>query len=289
VKHRADSGAIIFTICGILSAFLPVRNPPNWKNVMAFRPADFLPAIIAAKDAGLTIGAIQKTLIGESRAKDRKAEVEEKLVSLVREGTIWGPLTYKRTKYYFAAGQGPSIETASRAVADLVLRSSAKLLSKSDLKKKITGMNGRFFDDGIKHAVASRTIVALACGKAKYYLHRDVAADYFDFEVPTTTLPHEVPPTHHKPTLAFEDMLPVYRRLKAEQGGFSAVKIFDLMKALNKPKDVLHHLLVEEARAGRVTIHPTTSVELSAEVLAASIRLTGFPEPFVSVVVKNES
>jgi hypothetical protein len=30
------------------------------------------------------------------------------------------------------------------------------------------------------------------------------------------------------PALRFEDLLPIYRRLKAEQGGFSAVKIFDL-------------------------------------------------------------
>jgi hypothetical protein len=60
------------------------------------------------------------------------------------------------------------------------------------------------------------------------------------------------------------------------------------MKALGRPKEVLHHLLVEEANAGRVTIHPTTSVELPAEVIDAGIRLPGFTEPFITVVIKDD-
>ena len=95
-------------------------------------------------------------------------------------------------------------------------------------------------------------------------------------------------PDAPEPRLTLENLLPAYRRLKAGQGGFSAVKIFDLMKALDGSKEDLHRLLVEEAKAGRVTIHPTTSVELPAEVIDAGIRLPGFSEPFVTVVVKNE-
>jgi hypothetical protein len=45
---------------------------------------------------------------------------------------------------------------------------------------------------------------------------------------------------------------------------------------------------LEEAKAGRITIHPTTSVDLPREVVDAGIRLAGFPEPFVTVVVKSE-
>ena len=155
----------------------------------------------------------------------------------------------------------------------------------------MTGLNRLFFADGIKHAVARRIIVELACGSSKYYLHRDVAAEYFDFKAaasPDERVPLE-PLTPVEPKLAFDDLLPVYRRLKAEQGGFSAVKIFDLMKALGQPKEVLHRLLLDEAKAGRVTIHPTTSVELPAEVIDAGIRLPGYAEPFVTFVVKNES
>ena len=79
-----------------------------------------------------------------------------------------------------------------------------------------------------------------------------------------------------------EDLLPVYRRLKAEQGGFSAVKIFDLMKALNLPKSDLHRLLIEEAKAGQ-NYDPSHHLgRARAEVVDAGIRLPGFTEPFVT-------
>jgi hypothetical protein len=259
---------------------------------MASRLDDLLLAIIHANDAGLTIGAIRAKVIGKSnaRVKDREAELREKLASLVRDGAIWGPLKHGRTQYYFAAGRGPSIETASRAMVRLVFQSGVKLLSRAGLEKKMTGMNRRFFADGIKHAVASRAILELACGASKYYFHREVATEYFGFETapPGEAVTPPEPNTTHKRIFAFEDLLPVYRRLKAEQGGFSAVKISDLMKAVNQPKEVLHRLLIEEAKAGRVTIHPTTSVELPPEVIDAGIRLAGFAEPFVTVVVKND-
>jgi hypothetical protein len=251
---------------------------------------DLLPTLIAANEAGLTIGAMRTKFIGASKAKakSREAELEESLASLVRGGAIWGPLKYARTIYYFAAGHGPSIETASKAIQRLVLKSGVKLLSKPSLKKKVTGMHGQFFADGIKHAVASRAIVEFACGSSKYYVHRDVAAEYFGFE-PDSTAADASPEASAKkePKLVFEDLLPVYHRLKAEQGGFSAVKIFDLMQALDRPKEDLHRLLVEETKAERVTLHHTSSVELPPEVIDAGIRLPGFAEPFVTVVVKD--
>ena len=259
---------------------------------MASKLDNLLPAIINANDAGLTFGAIRAKFIGKAgaKAKDRESELREKLAGLVREGAIWGPLKHRGGQYYFAAGRGPSIETASAVVVRLALQSGAKLLSRAGLEKKVTGMNRRFFADAVKHAVASRAIVELACGKSKYYLHRDVAAEHFGFEA--TTSPDAMPPPAltraTRPALAFEDLLPVYRRLKAEQGGFSAVKIFDLMKALKRPKEDLHRLLVEEAKAGRLTIHHTTSVDLPPEVIDAGIRLPGFAEPFVTVVVKSD-
>jgi hypothetical protein len=173
----------------------------------------------------------------------------------------------------------------------LAHQSGAKLLSMPGLEKKVTGLNRRFFPDAIKHAVSSRAIMELTCGTSKYYLHRDVAAELFDFEQATAAADTIASPrwaTASVPALDFEDLLPVYRRLKAEQGGFSAVKIFDLMKALNVTKEALHRLLVEEARAGRITIHHTTSVELPPEVIDAGIRLPGYAEPFITVVVKND-
>jgi hypothetical protein len=85
------------------------------KNPMASKLDTLLQAIIQANDAGLTVGAIRAKFIGKSstNAKDREAEVREKLALLVREDAIWGPVKHGVGRYYFATGRGPSIETAS--------------------------------------------------------------------------------------------------------------------------------------------------------------------------------
>lgn len=257
---------------------------------MALKLDEILPTVIDAGDAGLTFGKITEKFAGKSKPRERVAAVREKLTALARDGAIWGPLKFGRSQRYFAAGRGPSIETASEAIIGLIARSGVKLLSKPGLDGKVIGMNKRFFDDGLKHAVSSQAILEVSCGSSKYYLHRDVAADYFGFETTSPEPPQPRPPepVPTVPSLTFESLLPAYRRLKSEQGGFSAVKIFDLMQALDGSKEDLHRLLVEEARAGRVTIHPTTSVDLPKQVIDAGIRLPGFPEPFITVVVKNE-
>lgn len=257
---------------------------------------DLLPSIVNAGDSGLSIGKITEKFVGKSKAKvkERSAELHEKLAKLVREGTVSGPLKFGRSQFYFATGHGPSIETASAVIVAVVFRSGVKLLSKAALKGKVTGINGRFFADGLKYAISSQAILELSCGKPKYYLHRDVAIDYFGFATApsdkTTNLQQadsiETSPT--PPRLTLENLLPAYRRLKAEQGGFSAVKIYDLIRALSGSKEDVHRLLIEETKAGRITIHPTTSVDLPKEIIDAGIRLPGFPEPFVTVVVKGE-
>ena len=70
---------------------------------MASKLDNLLPAILGANDAGLTVGAIRAKFIGKSnaKAKDREAELRERLASLVREGAIWGPLKHGVAQYYF--------------------------------------------------------------------------------------------------------------------------------------------------------------------------------------------
>lgn len=109
---------------------------------------DLLSAIIAANDAGLTIAAIQAKFVGKSMAKCSEAELKEKLASLGQENKIRGPFKFGRSQYYFAAGYGPSIETASKAVEHLILKSGRKLLSKPNLEKKVTGKDKPFFPMG---------------------------------------------------------------------------------------------------------------------------------------------
>ena len=255
---------------------------------------ELLTAIVDAGDSGLSIGKITQKFAGKSKTKERSALLREKLAALVHDGAIRGPLKHGATQYYFAIGQGPSIDTASEAIVALVSRSGVKLLSKAGLEKKVIGMNWRFFADGLKLATASQAILELSCGSSKYYLHRQAAVDYFGFVTTSldgTIAPSEASPAYTPPaerSLTLETLLPAYRRLKTEQGGFSAVKIYDLMQALNGTKEDLHRLLIEEAKAGRITIHPTTSVDLPKKVIDAGIRLPGFPEPFITVVVKGE-
>ncbi|RAI39836.1 hypothetical protein [Rhodoplanes roseus] len=262
---------------------------------MASKLDDLLPAIVNAGDAGLTVAKIKTKFIGKSTSPDRDKALADTLAALVRDGEIWGPVKHSRTQYYFATGRGPSIESASAIVVRLVLQSGTKLLSRPGLEKKVTGMHRRFFPDAIKHAVAGQAIVELSFGTSKCYLHRDVAADRFGFDtadVAEAPAPVRPDAAQHAATgaaaLGFDAVLPAYRRLKAEQGGFSAVKILDLQTALGAPREALHALLLAEAKAGRVSIHPTTSVELPAAVIEAGIRLPGFSEPFVTVVVKDD-
>jgi ABC transporter substrate binding protein len=108
---------------------------------MASKLDNLLQAIIRANDAGLTVGAITAKFVGKSsaKAKDREAELREKLVSLVQEGAIWGPVKHGVAQYYFATGRGPSIETASALVGRLVLQSGAKLLSRPGLQSSVAG------------------------------------------------------------------------------------------------------------------------------------------------------
>jgi len=250
---------------------------------------DLLPALIDAGDSGLGIGKIKEKFLGKpkAKAKEREGELTAKLSALVRRGVIRGPLKHGGTKYYFASGCGPSIDMASGMIVTLAQRSGVKLLSKAGLEKKVVGMNKRFFADGLKHSVSSQRIVELSCGSSKYYLHRDVASEYFGF----ATASGETGRLQERPvpaSLALEDILPAYRRLKAENGGFSAVNIYDLQQALHVPKEQLHRLLTEEARGHRVSIHHTTSVDLPPEVVDGGIRLPGVAEPFITVVVKGE-
>jgi len=88
--------------------------------------------------------------------------------------------------------------------------------------------------------------------------------------------------------LTFAELATAYRRLKADQGGFTAVKIYDVVKALDAKMDQVHELIAREAKAGRVTLHPSDSVNLTREEMDAALRLPGHAEPFVTVAVSED-
>lgn len=215
--------------------------------------------------------------------------LDQAIKHALKTGDILSETTEKgktRTTWYFAPERRPSVGTVSAAIAAWALQAGTTLLSKAALKKKLTELEVPFLDAAIQHNLKAQVLEELTCGTAKnqdaikYYLHRDIAARDFGTLAPTPR------PAQRPKDLAFEDLLPVYRRLKSEQRGLSTVKIFDLLKELQVPKDLLHRVLIAAAREGRATIHHSTSAELPQEVMDAGIRLEGFSEPFITVVVK---
>lgn len=270
-------------ILGRRLAVRPAPRPPRNQSLPASLDA-LLPAVRQAGDAGLTLSAIRTRFRVRPGARASEAQLQAKLSALVAEDAIWGPFRHCGSQYYFAVGRGPSVESASAALRRIVRGGGTRLISRTGLEERLTGKERRFFAAAIQHAVATRELIELGCGSSKYYLHREVVAAYFGFEAVRAQVQREGPPR----MVTFEELLPVYERLRAEQSGFSAVRILDLMKALNLPKEVLHPFLIEEARSGRIAIHHITSVELPAEVLEAGIRLPGFAEPFVTVTFKHD-
>jgi hypothetical protein len=250
---------------------------------MAWTLDEVLPAIVNAGDNGLT-----RARITERLAKRHRHELSQALKALIAAGEVWGPVKFGRSEYYFASGRGPSAKTTGDIVGRLASKAGTRLLSSSALEKKVTGMDALFLAQGVHHAVAAKVILQLACGNATYYLHRHVAERHFSSadDAPETAKAAAAGPKTGR-ELTMEAVRPTLLRLTAEQGGLKIIKIYDLLKSLNVPKEDLHHFLIKEAEAGRVTIHPTTSAKLKPEVIEAGITLPGYSEPFVTVAIKD--
>jgi hypothetical protein len=241
--------------------------------------AEVVPLIQRAGDSGITLTEMKERLLGDAKP----AKLTGRLKALVNEGVIHGPVKYapppKKTKedFYFAAGRGPSAARASVQIVRIVKDADSTLPSEKSLKAAI-GIDGAFFEPAIAIAVKNREVLVLTCGKERFYLHRDVAVKHFGLAQGTD-----------RDELTFEEFLQAYRRLKDEQDGISAVKIFDLLRVLEVPKEVLHKLIRKEsAPGGRVSIHHSTAVVLPKEVIDAGIRMERETEAFVTVVVKRD-
>jgi hypothetical protein len=245
---------------------------------MSWALDDILPRIVNAGDAGLTVGRMTKELAAPHRSK-----LAETLKSHLNAKEIRGPVKHGNSQYYFAAERGPSADVTGRVVSKLAREAQMKLLSQAKLKEKVTGLNGKFLADGIKHAVAKKEIIELTCGTSKYYLHREVAQKFIALSEGALADSSKLSGTE----LTMQAVRPVYQRLKAQQGGLGTIDICDLMKALGVPRDALHEFLMKEMKAGRLTIHPTTTVHLRPEVIDAGVRIDGHPEPFVTVALKG--
>jgi PEGA domain len=81
-----------------------------------------------------------------------------------------------------------------------------------------------------------------------------------------------------------------YDRLKARQGGLSAVSIGQLGKESGVPIERLQQFLLSEARQDRVDLHPTTLLwdHLSAADKAGATPVSGRSEPAITVTIREK-
>src|SRR5262249_2248778 len=122
-----------------------------------------------------------------------------------------------------------------------------------------------------------------------FYVHRDIVLEQLRLTDALGGAPSHAAPSQssQRTVLSLDHVRPAYERLKTEQGGIGAVKIYDLMTRLEASKQDLHQLLIEEAKNGRVSLHRASTAKFPQEVIDAGIQLEGQPEPLVTVVLKE--
>jgi hypothetical protein len=246
-------------------------------------PSKLVDALVAARHKGLTVSALEKKLPAAHR--DRAAIIVGELKAA---GRIRGPFKSGRSQYYFASDFAPNRTAAEGLIEKLLRDAGLRLATRNELGNKVKGLLQVFFRDALASLKSEARIVELKRGQSTFYVHRESLLGQLrlaggrDAIEPADADTRAV---HAMVTLA--DVRPIYDRLKAEQGGISAVKIYDIMCRLSATREDLHRLLLEEERNGHVSLHRASTAGYPREVTEAGIRLPGQPEPLVTVIVKG--
>jgi hypothetical protein len=231
-------------------------------------------ALERAGSRGLTTTDLKK--VGSASAQLKK---------LKADGSIRGPLPIGRSKRYFVAEQAPTREQVEARIERRLRDAELKLTSFSDLEALARFAPKAFFKDALSALKANGRIIELRGPmKSKLYLHCEPLLEQLRPERDLKKSPSSEKPNH---SISLERIRPVYEALKAQQGGISAVTIFDVLKGIGGSKEELHRLLLDEAKRGRVTLHPASTVNFSREITEAGIKLEGQPYPFVTVVLRS--
>jgi len=241
--------------------------------------------LTTAGPKGRTRSALEKKIPKQIQSRSAAILRELRLAGVVR-----GPFK-NRSDYYFAAQFTPTLEEAEVLIENVLREAGAKLTTRSNLGKKVTGFLKTFFDDALASLKAEAKIVELKSGQStKFYVHREALLEQLrlsdDSETGSGTRPIQPFPTR---SVTLEKIRPIYEQLKAEQGGISAVKIYDIMTRLGAAKEDLHRLLLHEAKSSRVSLHRASTAKFPPEVIAAGIQVEGQSEPLVTVVFREES
>jgi len=241
--------------------------------------------LTAAGAKGRTRSALERKI--PKRIQSRSASI---LRDLRSAGAARGPFK-NRSDYYFAPQFAPTRERAELLIETFLREAGAKLTTRSNLGKKVTGFLKSFFDDAMASLKAEAKVVELKGGQnTRFYVHREALLEQLRLTDDSETGSGPASSIGPFPTgaVTLEKIRPVYEKLKTEQGGISTVKIYDIMTRLGAAKDDLHRLLLDEAKSGRVSLHRASTAKFPPEVIAAGIQVEGQPEPLVTVVFKEE-
>jgi hypothetical protein len=258
------------------------------KELMAWSEEDIVRALARAGGKGLTAAALAKA-ISASAANNQLSSAIAKLRS---RGAIRGPFRMGRFSLYFEAKSAPTREHLESRIEDLLQRAGTRVTTRSDLDKGMKGVVQSLYEDAITSLKAEGKIVELRNARRRpLYVHREAIIDQLRVESGGDGDRGRSSPTQSSEpaSISLDDVRPYYLALKAEQGGISTVKIYDILKKLGVSKDELHALLLREAQRGRVSLHAASTVNFPSEVMAAGIRIEGEQRPYVTFILREGS
>jgi hypothetical protein len=242
------------------------RPSPEWDN------SQLIKDLAEAGTKGLTQAEIKKKI-----PKTLQRKIVTFIGDLKQNGSLNGPFTIGRRKSYFDRAHAPKREQMERHLEELIRQQGMRLISRSSLAEKVRNFPKEFFQDALSLLRSEYRILELqGSTKSVLYIHREPVLEQLGLTGIT-----------EQSSITLEMLGPVYRTLRAQQGGISAVTIYDLLKKLNATKNEVHDLLLREAKLGRVSLHPASTVNFPREVIDAGIRVEGQPQPFITVVLRE--
>ncbi len=175
-------------------------------------------------------------------------------------------------------------------IEDLLRRAGTRVTTKSTLEQGMRGAPKSLFKDALSALKSEGRVLELRnARRSPLYVHRDAVLDQLRPADGNEDDRKPQPPTGmpRPASITLEDVRPVYLTVKAEQGGISAVKIYDVWNKLKVSKEELHAVLLREAQRGRVSLHAASTVNFPREVMEAGIRVDGESQPYVTFVLRD--
>jgi hypothetical protein len=253
---------------------------------MPWSEEDIVRALASVGTKGLTVTALAKAVSAATPDK----QLSSAITKLKSRGAIRGPFRMGRFSLFFEAKSAPTREHLEARIEDLLRRAGTRVTTRSDLDKGMKGVVQSLYKDAISALKAEGKIVELRnARRSPLYVHRDAIIDLLRVENGGDRDRRSTSPTpsSEAASISLDDVRPYYLALKAEQGGISTVKIYDILKKLGVSKDELHALLVREAQRGRVSLHAASTVNFPHEVMEAGIKIEGEQQPYVTFILRE--